>query len=273
MSPLKALILCADDYGLHAGISEGIWALLAQQRLSATSCMSMAPQWPEAASALKQLPVNGFAVGLHFNLSQALGVQTHIPLHILLRQHYWGGVSRPWVRHSLHQQLDAFEQHWGKAPDFVDGHQHVHQLRGVREELVLALSERYGQLPAAQRPYVRSTLPPAQASLKARFIAHLGAQTLKVQLTAAGFVTNQGFAGVRQFHDRDPQFLSQLSTWMHALPDNGLLMCHPSRATGDPLAITDGIYSARLAEFRVLSSPAFTELLQRCGVQLVSRPV
>ncbi|MDR3497477.1 MAG: ChbG/HpnK family deacetylase, partial [Ancalomicrobiaceae bacterium] len=43
MPELTILQLCADDFGLSEGIDRGILALIADGRLSATSCMVAGP--------------------------------------------------------------------------------------------------------------------------------------------------------------------------------------------------------------------------------------
>ena len=58
--------LCADDYAVHACASQGIVALARQQRLSATSVMSLSPRWTADAPALRE-PKGPVSVGLHLD--------------------------------------------------------------------------------------------------------------------------------------------------------------------------------------------------------------
>jgi len=44
------LVLCADDYAVHAPASAGILELARRQRLSATSVMVLSPRWAEDAA-------------------------------------------------------------------------------------------------------------------------------------------------------------------------------------------------------------------------------
>ena len=66
--PLRRVVLCADDYGLSPGVSRGIVELIAQGRLSATSCMSVSRFWPEHAAWLKPF-ADKVDVGLHLTLT------------------------------------------------------------------------------------------------------------------------------------------------------------------------------------------------------------
>src|SRR4051794_20452051 len=61
-------VLCADDYGLSPGISSAIRDLIARGRLSAPSCMTMSPFWPDHASWLKPY-ADQVDVGLHLTLT------------------------------------------------------------------------------------------------------------------------------------------------------------------------------------------------------------
>ncbi len=53
------------------------------------------------------------------------------------------------VREELRAQLDAFEEVWGGPPDFIDGHQHVHVLPGVRTVVIEEMARRYTRAPAS----------------------------------------------------------------------------------------------------------------------------
>ena len=61
-------ILCADDYGFSPGVSSAIRDLIDRGRLSATSCMTMSPFWPDHASWLKPY-ADQVDVGLHLTLT------------------------------------------------------------------------------------------------------------------------------------------------------------------------------------------------------------
>lgn len=78
------------------------------------------------------------------------------------------------------RQLDAFEEALGRPPDFVDGHQHVHVLPGVRRALLDILVRRY---PAGSL-YVRDPADSA-AAIRARGVAV--AKALVIAGLATGF--------------------------------------------------------------------------------------
>lgn len=69
MSDLKNIFLCADDFGLNHGITQGILKMARLQRLSAVSCIVNASSFDVDAPHLLALK-NGVRTGLHFNLTE-----------------------------------------------------------------------------------------------------------------------------------------------------------------------------------------------------------
>ena len=65
----RVLALCADDFGLAPGLSRGIARLAAARRLTAISCITNSPHWPDASGWLQGLP-DTVDVGLHLNFTE-----------------------------------------------------------------------------------------------------------------------------------------------------------------------------------------------------------
>ena len=117
----------------------------------------------------------------------------------------------------------------GCAPDFIDGHLHVHQFSGIREGLL----EFVLQLPPAVRPYIRNAYEPLPAILR-RGVAPLKnfgigwfGRALQQRLRQAGLRTNTGFGGIcdyRRWRDY-PLFLQRFI--QGARHPNSLIMVHP----------------------------------------------
>jgi predicted glycoside hydrolase/deacetylase ChbG (UPF0249 family) len=152
---LRTVVLCADDYALHPLVDEAVEQLALQGRLSATSCMTTSPRWKQAARRLPALRPR-LSLGLHFNLTEGHGVQPAAGIGAVIARAYGGALGGRAMRDAWRRQLDAFEDALGMAPDFIDGHQHVHQLPGVRAALMQELRQRYG---VDDLPWVRSTAP------------------------------------------------------------------------------------------------------------------
>lgn len=265
----RALIVCADDYALHPLVDAAVEQLARAGRLSATSCMSTAPRWREAAPRLKALRP-GLSVGLHFNLTESHGGSVPARgLKAVLYQAYACQWTQAALRAQWCQQLDAFEQALGTAPDFIDGHQHVHQLPGVRSALLAELQRRYA---AHEMPWVRSTAPAGGLwrSPKAAAIALLGGWATTRQLDHAGVEMNRGFGGVYGFDAPDAAaYGARVAQWLAQMGDGSLLMCHP--ATQEVPG--DAIGRQRPTEFAYLRSDAFGALLTQQRMRVAQGPL
>jgi chitin disaccharide deacetylase len=266
--PVRALAVCIDDYGLHAGIDAAAVDLAKRRRVTAISCMPDGPDWREGAAALRDIPA-GTQLGLHLNLTEALGrgglVQS---LPKLVIRTYARALDAAVVRDEIRRQFAAFESGTARAPDFVDGHQHVHQLPVIREALIDVLDERA----AVPRPWLRCTLP-AEASAaglqpadrrKSWLIGQLGAAALSRLAATHGYPQNRRLLGSYAFDGTEDQYLDRLQAWFAIARDGDLLMCHAS-ASGP---WQDPILAARVREYRVLAGPAVVELQQRCGIEI-----
>jgi predicted glycoside hydrolase/deacetylase ChbG (UPF0249 family) len=276
---MTRLILCADDYGLAPGVGRGIRQLLAAGRLSATSCMTVSPHWPAEASAL--LPFADKAdIGLHLTLTdqQPLGPMARLApagrlpgVGALLGRGIAGRLDADEIRAEIERQVDGFETHLGRPPDFLDGHQHVQQFPGIRDAVIDVWRRRL----AGNRAWLRVCDEPAAAILrrgvavaKSLLIAGLG-RGLRRQATAAGIPMNDRFAGIHDFSGRRPygeifeRFVAEVSAGGERL----VVMCHPGVAD-DELRARDPVTGAREDELRYFASAAFPDVLRRHKVEL-----
>ena len=143
--------LCADDYALTPGVSRGILELVEAGRLSAVSVLVTAPKWPQAAGELKPF-ASAADIGLHLNLTlgaplgalPGLAPANQFPaLGLLVRSALLGRLPLAEIAAEIARQIDSFAQYLGRLPDFIDGHQHVHALPGVRDALLQVLVEQH----------------------------------------------------------------------------------------------------------------------------------
>lgn len=265
----RAFILCADDYALHPAVDAAVAQLCEAGRLSATSCMTTSPRWKQAAPALKDLRPR-LSLGLHFNLTEShSGTVPAQALGTVIRQAYTGHWSAAQMRGLWEQQLAAFEAALGTPPDFIDGHQHVHQLPGMCDAMLEVLQSRYTP---AQMPWVRSTAPVGTLwrSPKAAIIALLGGWQTTRSLRKAGVLINQGFGGVYGFDASSPEsYGTQMAQWLPQVQTGSLLMCHPAIAEVQG----DAIGKQRPVEFSYLLSQAFGDLLAQQGCHIQQGPL
>ena len=258
---MRPILFCADDFGMAPGINAGILELAHEGRLSAVSCMSRGRYCSRDAHDLAGIPVT---TGLHLNMTEPLeGKEFYQPLSRLLLNCYSRRIDPRIITHEIELQLDAFEAAFGKAPDYVDGHEHVHQFPLIRDCLVDVLLRRY----SGRLPWLRSTLPgklsgiPLPYRMKAWLIGYLGANSLRNLASRFGFCMNARLLGVYDFTGGEKHYLELLENWLAGALANDLLMCHPAK-TADPSA---GHGQQRVAEYSVLSGKDFPGLLEHYG--------
>lgn len=262
----RRIVFCADDFGMSPAVNAGILALAAQGRLSATSVLVDAPA---AAQDTQELLGSGLQLGLHLNFTESFGQQgVCLPLRHLIANAFLGRLDQTRLLEGVQRQLQAFHKITGRWPDYIDGHQHVHQLPGVREALLRGL-----QTLQAGKPWIRDTGRPRSSGMpvaqrfKAAVIANLGAAGLRRQALAAGHEMNSGFLGVYDFQGGRPVYERWLQLWLSAGHDGDVLMCHPAcgNTPGDPHC------TQRQAEFAVLSGPVLEQLLGRYNLQIMGQ--
>ena len=262
----RRICLTADDFGLHAGVDTAIMELVEARRLQAFGCMVGGRSWRSHIAWLRALDAQDADVGLHLDLTELPLAHPAQALGRLITQAYSGRLDDRSVRTELRRQLDTFEDALGRAPDYLDGHQHVHQLPCVRDQLMGELGGRYSP---DQRPWLRCTVPaeglPIHLRIKAGVIAMLGARTLRQMATQQGYAMNSALLGVYGFDRSASGYQSLLGQWLSVAPDQALLMCHPATLA----EASDPIAQARLAEYQVLTSPDFQDLLAQHRVDTV----
>src|SRR3569623_1334262 len=251
ISARRVISVCVDDFGQHEGINRAALEMADRRRVSAVSCLVDGPAWPSGAHALRTHP-GGVETGLHLNFTEDFGQGG---CHALA-----GLIARASGR-----QIDRFEQARGQLPDFVDGHQHVHQLPVIRDQLIAVMDQRYG---AAVRPWVRSTLPadgcPPSTAFKAWLIGRLGANSLRTLAGRHGYPQSNHLVGVYGFDLSEADYLTEMKAWLACARDGDILMCHPSL----PWPGGDGLQDARNREYRALSGEIFSALLESARLEI-----
>jgi predicted glycoside hydrolase/deacetylase ChbG (UPF0249 family) len=166
----------------------------------------------------------------------------------------------------LARQLDAFERAMGRAPDFLDGHHHVHQLPGVREVVARAWCSR------GLKGWIRNTatspthiLARAVAMPRAAVLASFGRAARRTWMEA-GIPTNTDFAGVRNFAVRRA-FDAMMRRYLRWPTPGLLIMCHPGRAAGQG-DTGESAMASRPEELAYLLSEEFPRDLEAAGCRL-----
>lgn len=245
-------------------IDAGIVDLIARGRVSATSCLVGSPRWPEAAQRLRTLPPAQASIGLHLDLTE-FGDGARPLGHIIA-----ASLLRHLNRHDLRQRIDAqcalFTDAMGRAPDYIDGHRHVHQLPVVRAVLMDVLAAR------GLQPWLRVSAPPWRPltgdALKRATIRMLGAHALARCARRRALATNDRLLGIYAFDADDTRYMNLLRRWLRQLGARSALMCHPALRV-DP---ADPLGHARHTEYCVLAGASFGALLREARITVVTGP-
>jgi hypothetical protein len=276
-APSRRIWLCADDYGLSPGVNRAIRDLIARGRLNATSAMVVGPAiGRDEAASLAAVAADRprCAIGLHVTLTAPFRPLT---MHFqpldggmfpgfakLLRAGLLRRLDPEIIQAELTVQLTAFGELFGRAPDFVDGHQHAQLFPQVRDAFLAAVKQ------AAPGAWVRQggrnqPLARRLGAPKALVLDILSAQ-FRRRAARAELAFNPGFAGAYDF-SRQPDFGSLMRQFLDGIPENGLIMCHPG-FVDDILVELDPFTAQREHEHAFLGGEQFPPLLAANKVTL-----
>lgn len=274
----RPIWLCADDYGISKSVSKAIRDLVVRGRLNATSVMVLAPTFDRSeAASLNVLNAGAtrVAIGLHVTLTvpfQPMSVgfrPTHSGAFLPLDQMFLRGALRLLDRELLAleiaTQLQAFVTLFGRTPDFVDGHQHVHLFPQVRDALLGVVKE------VAPKTWVRQCgrvhSPHFLADKKGAVLDWLS-RKFKARADACGIATNPAFAGTYDFLPT-ADFARLFPGFLDRLPAGSVVMCHPGQVDAE-LVRLDPLTDLREREYAFLASDEFPELLRSYGLKLAA---
>lgn len=240
-------------------------ALAESHRVQAIGCLVGATAWKGWQAPLRRLADQGIDIGLHLDFTEFPLLATKPrPLPSLILATLLRRADAAAIRNEICAQLDRFEQLIERVPSYVDGHQHVHQLPVIGDELVQELSRRY----AERRPWLRVTrsLPLSRGLpiLKPQLIELLGGHRFGMLSQAAGFHQNQRLLGVYDFGCARDRYRDWLIEWLRAARSGDLLMVHPATSRSP----ADRIAAARQSEFETLLSDEFGSLLTAFNISL-----
>lgn len=262
---MTTIIMTADDYAQSAAIDAGTLHLVNMGRVTAFSCLTLSPRWGEAAAQITAQIQQAADIGLHLDFTQYAQPLRH-ELATLIIKTVCRQLDTSAIRQSIHAQLDAFEQALGMPPDYIDGHQHVHQLPQIRQVLVEVLLARY----PTRLPWLRIARPPVADGLKGMIIRLLGARALQ-RLAAKHHIRHSKLLlGVYGFNASTADYLRHMHAWFQTaqtIHTPMAMMCHPALA-GSNVESSDPIYAARLVEYEALSSAQCSALIAEHHVTL-----
>ncbi len=281
----RSLLVIADDIGIGLNTTTGILEAAAHGVVTGSALLVNSPHALDAVRRWRQLCPT-LEIGWHPNLTldsplcapaqvasliQSDG--TFWPLGPFLKRWFLGLLDPVQIERELRHQLERFVMLTGRAPRFVNCHQHIGLFTPVGEILMRILAE----LPV--KPYLRRIQEPWSmlrklpgARMKRAFLGGLGRRLSRSQ-AAHGFPGNDWLAGItKPACVQDPRFFVR---WLNAMPGEVVeLMCHPGHhdptLLGRDCAERDGLLQQRVNELRWLRAPAFLEAVEAAGFQLMT---
>ncbi|KZK86875.1 hypothetical protein PsAD46_02674 [Pseudovibrio sp. Ad46] len=252
--------LVADDYAYTSEISKSILWLLENDKIQGTSCMVVTDAWPKDVTALKVLSKQrpDIQIGLHITLtgdwlkpsSSALEWAAFPTMPQLLLKSHLRKLNTCQIEKEIASQIENFQRDFGRLPDFVDGHEHVHLFPQIRNACVKALHA------AGFKGWVRQCGGPLKGVLKrphrfkSLFLNYLS-WLFKKQADRYDIRYNRDFAGIYDFSMKS-DFSGLLEIWQQTASQDSVCMCHPgvSHSNSDT---PDPIAQSREREMRILS--------------------
>ncbi|MFO1128171.1 MAG: ChbG/HpnK family deacetylase [Rhodospirillales bacterium] len=271
-----SVVLTADDFGMSPAIGFAIRRLIDMGRLSATSCLVNSPHWPAEADRLRAVS-GAIDVGLHFNLTWGRPLATmpnlapdgRFPsLGRLILRAVGRRIDVDEIAAELERQIDRFVSAFGRLPDFLDGHQHIHALPGVRRAVLevfvrrLAPSGAWLRYPALSLADICRNSESASSALAITLLAF----RFRHLAESRGIRGNRVFRGVRRFSE-EPAYAKLFDRYLARIRPGTLIACHPGvheDDVGDPRHPS----AAREEEYAYLASDAFAERLRRGNIRL-----
>jgi predicted glycoside hydrolase/deacetylase ChbG (UPF0249 family) len=270
--------LCADDYGISDAVNVAIRDLVVRGRLNATSVMVVAPSFHRSEAHALDVLNTGMArvaIGLHLTLTapfaplsdayKPVRAGSFLSLPATLARAFLHRLAHDALVSEIAAQLRMFVHTFGRAPDFIDGHQHVHLFPQIRDA-VLEVAK--AGAPGAWLRQCGRAAPPRRVSFrdrKALLLDHLS-HDFRQRAGAQGLRTNPAFAGAYEFRD-DADFAALFAGFLDQLPDGGLIMCHPGFVDAD-LQRLDPLTTLREHEYAFLAGESFPDMLASHGVAL-----
>lgn len=255
----RQLIVCADDFGMSRGINQAILELLRLKRITAVSCLVSSVAWRQGCRILKEYRDN-IDIGLHLSYGQSFSQ--------MLSAAYLGRADKKSISGEFEKQLNIFYKDLGFYPDFIDGHEHIHQLPVFRSAVIdLAKS-----IPS-KRFYLRNSYSALNRIIKRKVsifkntLISFPGRSLKKALLQKGLFTNNDFLGIydlasrRNFRDIFVSFL-KIADYR-----NSIFVVHPSNKDY-PGVNPCAFLTKRVNEAGYLKSDDYLQDLEQAGLSL-----
>jgi predicted glycoside hydrolase/deacetylase ChbG (UPF0249 family) len=248
-----------------------------RRRLNATSALVAAPSFQRSeAAALNVLNSTAprVAIGLHLTLTgpfrplsksfKPLSEGAFLPLTAVARRAIMHQLEPDALAAEIACQLESFVDSFGRAPDFVDGHHHVHLFPQISDALFAVVPK---TAPNAWLRQCGRVGPLAQRLADHKgFVLDILSYRFRRRAAALGLRTNPAFAGTYEFNDA-ADFAALFPRFLDRLPDGSVVMCHPGFVDAE-LQRLDPLTTLREREYAFFTGDTFPAVLATHGVAL-----
>jgi predicted glycoside hydrolase/deacetylase ChbG (UPF0249 family) len=272
---MLSLIVTADDFGIGVETSRGIIRAHLHGPVTATSLMVVTGDHARASvPLLADAPT--LDVGLHLVLTrcgekplmarQSSGLVDRDGEFFtngkLWARAFTGKLDRAGVADEIAAQTELFHKLMGRAPDYVDGHHHSHQLPTIRQALVEVMS--HDLLPRVTRisteaKRIRQKVGSVRLKRKA---ANLLGKSAAKDFANTWVWTNDSFFGMLSRADLHRPF--PWDKYLAAMPDTGIIewVVHPG-LPDETLKGRDDYNAERTTELEALTGPEGIRMWER----------
>ncbi|MGN6649726.1 hopanoid biosynthesis-associated protein HpnK [Trinickia sp.] len=259
----RALIVTADDFGLHPRVNAGIERAHRQGVLKAASLMVGAPAAQDAVERAQRLP--GLRVGLHLVLADGPATLPAPQIRALVgpdgrfgdamvrdgfRFFFLPSVRRALAR-EIRAQFEAFAR-TGLPLDHVNAHKHFH-LHPTVLSLVLSIGREFG---------LRAVRLPFEANAPWWLKPWIG--LMRARLSRAGIAYNDYVVGIEHTGGMDEAAMLDALARMPAY-GVGEIYSHPAEAGDGPITASMHAYR-HVDELGALLSPRVAEAIAKAGL-------
>jgi predicted glycoside hydrolase/deacetylase ChbG (UPF0249 family) len=274
----RQIFICADDYGISPAVNRAIRDLIARRRINATSVMTVAPSFQrQETEALIAAAGHGAAIGLHLTLTAPfqplsqgfapLRRGAFLSLAAMLQRSHLRLLKPELLTIEIVRQFEAFAAAFDRAPDFIDGHQHVQLLPQVREALLRVAKDAAPDAWVRQCGRIRLPVHKRYADRKGLLLDG-SSRRFRRLAREHGLRTNAAFAGTYDFRPR-ADYRGLFAHFLDGMPDGGVIMCHPGIVDGE-LERLDPLTDLREREYAFFLDDEFPKLLAAHGVTLAA---
>jgi len=281
MSKAKRLIVNADDFGISAGVNQGILEANKHGIVTSTSLMVNMPYADEAVRMKKSLAPR-LGLGLHLTLSWGKPIlpAREVPSLVTSDGTFPNAFDiRPWtfkadhLRAEMTAQLQRFRDLTGEMPDHIDSHQFVANILPKAFSVLIDLSKKHG-IP------IRNPSPFLDIKTIKDLLEHMGDE--KINILVLIFLkryikSNQailkhhekpGWPDRFEYHFYEHgSNLDNLTNILRELPEGTTeLMCHPGYIED----LDEPYRYPREVELRLLTYQKILEIIRIQNIELIS---